>query len=45
MTRELIFGRQAALSGRARSLVVFVHGYGANGLDLLGLAEPLAPHL
>ena len=45
MTRELIFGRQAALSGRARSLVVFVHGYGANGLDLLGLADPLAPHL
>jgi phospholipase/carboxylesterase len=25
--------------------VVFVHGYGANGADLLGLAEPLAPHL
>jgi phospholipase/carboxylesterase len=22
-----------------------VHGYGANGADLLGLAEPLAPHL
>ena len=45
MTRELTFGRQAARSGRARSLVVFVHGYGANGADLLGLAEPLAPHL
>lgn len=45
MTRELAFGRQAARSGRARSLVVFVHGYGANGADLLGLAEPLAPHL
>jgi phospholipase/carboxylesterase len=25
--------------------VIFVHGYGANGADLLGLAEPLAPHL
>lgn len=45
MTRELTFGRQAARSRRARSLVVFVHGYGANGADLLGLAEPLAPHL
>jgi phospholipase/carboxylesterase len=45
VTRELAFGRQAARSGRARSLVVFVHGYGANGADLLGLAEPLAPHL
>jgi len=45
MTRELTFGRQAARSGRAKSLVVFVHGYGANGADLLGLAEPLAPHL
>jgi phospholipase/carboxylesterase len=45
VTRELTFGRQAARSGQARSLVVFVHGYGANGADLLGLAEPLAPHL
>jgi len=45
VTRELTFGRLAARSGRARSLVVFVHGYGANGADLLGLAEPLAPHL
>lgn len=30
---------------RAGSVVVFVHGYGADGADLLGLAEPLAPHL
>ena len=45
MTRELTFGRRAARSGRASSLVVFVHGYGANGADLLGLADPLAPHL
>ena len=27
------------------SVVVFLHGYGADGADLLGLAEPLAPHL
>jgi phospholipase/carboxylesterase len=34
-----------ALSGKADSLVVFLHGYGADGNDLIGLAEPLAPHL
>jgi phospholipase/carboxylesterase len=45
MTRELKFGRKAARSGKARSLVVFLHGYGADGADLLGLADPLAPHL
>lgn len=45
MTRELKFGRVAAKSGKARSLVVFLHGYGADGADLLGLADPLADHL
>lgn len=45
MTRALKFGRVAAASGKAKSLVVFVHGYGADGADLLGLADPLAPHL
>lgn len=45
MTRELAFGRKAARSGKGKSLVVFLHGYGADGADLLGLAEPLAPHL
>lgn len=45
MTRLLRFGRKAALSGNPKSLVVFVHGYGANGADLLGLADALAPHL
>lgn len=45
MTRELRFGRKAAQSGQARSLVIFLHGYGADGADLLGLADPLAPHL
>ena len=34
-----------AASGEADSLVVFLHGYGADGDDLIGLAEPLAPHL
>lgn len=45
MTRELQFGVKEATSGKARSLVVFLHGYGADGADLLGLADPLAPHL
>ncbi len=43
--RDLRFKRRAALSGKARSMVVFVHGYGADGADLLGLADPLAEHL
>lgn len=37
--------RKAPQSGQARSMVIFVHGYGADGADLLGLADPLAPHL
>lgn len=45
MTRALQAGRVPAKSGRATSAVVFLHGYGADGNDLLGLAEPLAPHL
>lgn len=36
---------RAALSGTADSIVVFLHGYGADGADLIGLAEPVAPHL
>lgn len=45
MTREMKVGRVEARSKTARSVVVFLHGYGADGDDLLGLAEPLAPHL
>lgn len=45
MTRILKFGRKPASRGTARSLVVFVHGYGANGADLLSLADVMAPHL
>lgn len=45
MTRPLTFGRHAAASGPARSMVVFLHGYGADGNDLLGLADPLSLHL
>ncbi|NEX45034.1 alpha/beta hydrolase [Pseudotabrizicola algicola] len=43
--RELQSVRRGAAQGRATSVVVFVHGYGADGADLLGLADPLAPHL
>lgn len=45
MTRALNAGRKEPLSGETRSCVVFLHGYGANGADLLGLADPLAEHL
>ena len=43
MTRELSFGRKGPR--QAGALVVFLHGYGADGADLLGLADVLAPHL
>ena len=42
---SLKFGRKAARSGVGKSVVVFVHGYGADGADLLGLGDALAPHL
>lgn len=45
MTRKLEAGRKAPQSGQVKSAVVFLHGYGADGADLLGLADPLAPHL
>jgi phospholipase/carboxylesterase len=41
--RELRFGRAGAADPSA--LVVFLHGYGADGADLLGLSEVLSPHL
>lgn len=34
-----------SLSGSAHSVVVFLHGYGANGEDLLSLADPMAEHM
>ena len=45
MTRVLTTGRKGPVSGDTRSCVVFLHGYGANGADLLGLADPLGEHL
>ena len=43
--RDLQFGRKGAAKGQAKALVVFLHGYGADGADLLGLADVLAPQL
>lgn len=43
MTRELTSERKGPT--QADSVVIFLHGYGADGADLLGLADPLAPHL
>ena len=37
--------RRAAKSGKTKSLVIFVHGYGADGNDLISLADPLAEHM
>jgi phospholipase/carboxylesterase len=45
MTRVLQAGRKEPHSGTIRSAVVFLHGYGANGADLLGLADVLGEHL
>lgn len=45
MTRALQSEKVDARSGEARSAVIFLHGYGANGADLLSLAEPMGEHL
>lgn len=45
MTRALRAKRVEPVSGETRSAVVLLHGYGANGQDLLGLADPLGEHL
>jgi phospholipase/carboxylesterase len=45
MTRVLNSGRKEPVSGSIRSIIVFLHGYGANGADLLGIADVLGEHL
>ncbi|GGL93563.1 alpha/beta hydrolase [Pseudooceanicola nanhaiensis] len=45
MTRVLNAGRKEPVSGETRSVVVFLHGYGANGADLLGIADVLGEHM
>ena len=45
MIRDLKFGREGVARGSARHAVVLLHGYGADGADLLGLADPLGDYL
>ncbi|MBQ57887.1 phospholipase [bacterium] len=45
MTRILKSDTRMPDSGRVESAVIFLHGYGANGADLLGLAAVLAEHM
>ncbi len=45
MTRVLKSERREPVSGTTKSVVVFLHGYGANGADLIGLADPLGQHM
>ncbi len=42
---ELEYKRRGSTSGEDSSVVIFLHGYGADGADLLGLAEPIAQHM
>lgn len=37
--------KKAPKSGKTKSLVIFVHGYGADGKDLISLGDPLADHM
>ena len=37
--------RAAAKSGQTKSLVILLHGYGADGNDLFGLSEPLSEYM
>jgi|TARA_B110000240_G_scaffold48135_1_gene54611 phospholipase/carboxylesterase len=41
----LKYGRKASFSGNCDSLVILIHGYGADGTDLLGLANSLGQHM
>lgn len=45
MARILESVRRDAASGKGTSLVIFLHGYGANAQDLMGLADPLVSHM
>lgn len=45
MTRVLDNLRRGPEKGQGKQIVVFLHGYGANAQDLLGLADPLEEHM
>ena len=41
-TKNNVYRRPPAAGGKSRNLVVFLHGYGADGKDLIDLANPFA---
>ena len=41
MNNNKIYRQNPAAGGNANKLVVFLHGYGADGKDLIDLANPL----
>lgn len=45
MTQALTGPVKPAKSGNRKAVVVLLHGYGADGNDLIGLADPLEDHL
>lgn len=45
MTDGLDSERRGVAVGDAEQIVVFLHGYGANAADLIGLADTLMPHM
>ncbi|MGJ8583068.1 MAG: alpha/beta hydrolase [Marinosulfonomonas sp.] len=45
MSEGLQTGRRGVPMGQAKQVVVFLHGYGADGKDLLDISETLAEHL
>lgn len=45
MAKTLDGPRRPSASGRARSLVVLLHGYGASGDDLIDLADMISPDM
>lgn len=45
MSETLSGPAQPAASGARDAVVVLLHGFGADGADLIGLADPLADHL
>lgn len=42
---DLEYQKVDAASGTTENVVILLHGYGADGADLLGLSGPLAPHM
>lgn len=44
MTKLTVHSKKP-LSGKTKSVVILIHGYGADGADLVGLADPLSEHM